>query len=331
MQDSEESDSDFDSDSDDSSSDEDEATEEGKPVLHGRAKWLKKTVVTKKKTFDSDDEGPQEESKEDRAKRDAEEEKRRKKREQELIDRMNAAAHRSKADKLDQNMTEEMLAAKVNEIVATRGKKGTNNKDVNRKLEVLAKISRLFGATKEIPVLMHLISSSFDSNKLIDDYLDLQTWRSSYRYLDRIVNVLEEEPDIVLSVLAGEDVMDDDDAEEEENSNVLRVTGSLESFISRLDADYTRSLQQINPHTQVNFLVLFVLISSVCMYVSCSVAILLSVYGCLHSTLYSSGIIIDPYTRWGHRLLLYAIEAYCIVRVHVNPASGFQKLNIFLP
>ena len=131
---------------------------------------------------------------------------------------------------------------------------------------VLAKISQVFGPFKEIPVLMHLISSSFDSNKLIDDYLDLQTWRSSYRYLARIVRILEENKHIVLSVLPNEDMMDSTDdveegkkAEEDEaakkagKSNLLRVTGSLESFITRLDADYTRSLQQINPHTQVSF------------------------------------------------------------------------------
>ena len=259
-------DSDFDSDSDESSSDEDEAAGEGKPVLVGRAKWLKKTVVAKKKTFDDEDDGPQEETAEDRAQREAEEERRRKKREQELIDKMNAAAQRSKAEMLDQNMTEEVLTAKVNEIVASRGKKGTNTKEMNRKLEVLAKISQVFGPFKEIPVLMHLISSSFDSNKLIDDYLDLQTWRSSYRYLARIVRILEENKHIVLSVLPNEDMMDSTDdveggkkAEEDEaakkagKSNLLRVTGSLESFITRLDADYTRSLQQINPHTQVSF------------------------------------------------------------------------------
>ena len=65
-QDSEDSDSDFGSDSDESSSDEEDGdAAEGKPKLVGRAKWLKKTVVTAKKVYDSDDEGPKEASKED--------------------------------------------------------------------------------------------------------------------------------------------------------------------------------------------------------------------------------------------------------------------------
>lgn len=184
------------------------------------------------------------------------------------MDKMNAAAARSKAEMLDSNMTEEMLNTKVNEIIASRGKKGTDSKVLNRQLEVLAKISRFFGPHKEIPVLMHLISSTFDVNKLIDDYLDLLNWRSSYRYLARIVRILDENKKLVLALIPQEDTVDIDFdpsilkkkavvVEEEEpakkanKSNVISVSGSLETFITRLEADYTRSLQQINPHTQV--------------------------------------------------------------------------------
>ena len=196
------------------------------------------------------------------------EELNRKKREQEMIDKMNAAAMRSKVELMDANMTEEVLEKKVNELVASRGKKGTDSKTVHRHLEVLSKIARVFGPKTEIPVLMHLISSMFDQNKLIDDYLDLLSWRSCYRYLHRIVRILEANKKLVLSVLPSEDVLDlmvganaeadiKKKQEEEETrsrttpTNLLRVCGSLESYITRLEADYTKSLQQINPHTQV--------------------------------------------------------------------------------
>ena len=188
----------------------------------------------------------------------------RKKKEQELIDKMNAAAMRIKMELLDANMTEEVLEKKVNDLVASRGKKGTDHKIIVRHLEVLAKISRVFGPNKEIPVLMHLVSSIFDSNKMIDDYLDLQTWRSCCRYLTRIIKILNDNKKLVLSVNpADEDVtlgieVDSQKKSEEEttkaktkSNNLVKVIGSLESFIIRLDADYTKSLQQINPHTQV--------------------------------------------------------------------------------
>jgi hypothetical protein len=31
----------------------------------------------------------------------------------------------------------------------------------------------------------------------------------------------------------------------------MQVVGSIESFVLRLEDEYTKSLQQINPHTQV--------------------------------------------------------------------------------
>jgi len=90
-------------------------------------------------------------------------------------DKLEAATHSSQASwVLDINMTEEVLDRKVNELFASRGRKGTDIRTVLRQLEVLAKISRVFGPAKEIPVLMHLVSAMFEINKLIDDYLDLQ-------------------------------------------------------------------------------------------------------------------------------------------------------------
>lgn len=237
----------------------------------GRAKWLKKPDSSGKKADskkkkdeeDEDDEGDEAAVAAKRAALKA-------KREQEMIDRLNAAAVRGKAELMDVNMTVEVLDKKVNELVSSRGKKGTDSKIVHRHLEVLAKIARVFGPEKEIPVLMHLISSMFDQNKLIDDYLDLLSWRSCYRYLYRIMRVLHENKKFVLSVLPNEDVMDlslgaqaqteafskkrkdeEDGKLKNKSTNLLKVTGSLESYITRLEEDYTRSLQQINPHTQV--------------------------------------------------------------------------------
>jgi translation initiation factor 3 subunit C len=233
-------------------------------VLVGRAKWLKKVdTSSKKKRGDSDDMDPDavEKKKQQQEARDA---LNRKKKEQEMIDKLNAANLRAKAELLDANMTEDVLEKKVNELVMSRGKKGTDSKLVISQLEVLSKISRVFGPHREIPVLMHLISAMFDTNKLIDDYLDLLTWRSCYRYLTRIVRILNDRKKLVLSVLPNEDVIDltllpdaQKKAEEEESQSktksgdLLKVTGSLESFITMLEADYTRALQQINPHTQV--------------------------------------------------------------------------------
>jgi hypothetical protein len=75
-------------------------------------------------------------------------------------------------------------------------KKFINNFD--RKLEVLSKSARPLGARKEIPVLMHLISAMFDSQRVIDDYMDLQQWRTCYRSLFRVTALLNDSKTLVL-------------------------------------------------------------------------------------------------------------------------------------
>ena len=109
---------------------------------------------------------------------------------------------------VEENITEEVLDKKINELVASRGRKNTDPREVLRKLEVLSKSARPLGARKEIPVLMHLISAMFDSQRVIDDYMDLQQWRTCYRSLYRITSLLKEGKNLVLGVISNEDSTD---------------------------------------------------------------------------------------------------------------------------
>jgi translation initiation factor 3 subunit C len=241
----------FGDDDDSEESDESDEDDDGRPKLMGRAKWLKKPEKAgKEKKLESKKPKVAKKARLERPDQDA--------------------ARRALTWQLEQNMTEEELDKKVNDLVASRGRKNTDPREVLRKLEVLSKASRIYGARKEIPVLMHLISAMFDSQRVIDDYMDLQQWRTCYRSLLRVTNILNENPSLVLGVMASEDVTDvilasqvkklpKKDGEEEEEvpkekddkTGPIRIVGSLESFIIRLEDEYTKSLQQINPHTQV--------------------------------------------------------------------------------
>lgn len=165
-------------------------------------------------------------------------------------------------------MTEENLDKKVNELVASRGRKGTDPKTVLYQLEVLSKVARYFGPKKEIVVLMHLISSMFDANRTLDDYMDLRTWRTCRQSMMRVVTILESHKQLILSILTADDMTDlivtgkqtdflkkeesdDEDDKKKVNPNEIKLAGSLENYLIRLEDEYTKSLQQINPHTQV--------------------------------------------------------------------------------
>ena len=261
-------------DQDDDDSDEDSEDDDGRGELKGRARWLKKVVTAKT----PEDEAKEREKKRLRAEKALEKKKAK-------MEEQAGLAKRSAAWQVEvENVTEEVLDRRIAELVASRGRKNTDPREVLRKLEVLSKAARPLGPRKEIPVLMHLISAMFDSQRVIDDYMDLQQWRTCYRSLLRVTSLLHDNEALVLGVIPSEDVADillssqiskdflkKQDEEEEvekpdDKTGPIKIVGSLETFLVRLEDEYTKSLQQINPHTQVSP---FFLLTPRCMRYHC--------------------------------------------------------------
>ncbi len=208
--------------------------------MKGRAKWLKKpTSVEPKKKKDEADRKI--EKKDDR--------KEVVTKEKEIKE---SVMKKLVALRVEDKMTPEELDQKVAEAVAARGRKGSDQREILRTLELLTKAARLQGPRKEIPVLMHLISSMFDTQRSIDDFMDLNQWNSCHRSLSRVMSLLESHPELSLRPYGSEELADiSSGALDSVNSDVIAVAGSLDSFILKLEEEYTKSLQQINPHTQV--------------------------------------------------------------------------------
>eukprot|EP00632_Arachnochrysis_sp_CCMP2950_P011227 CAMPEP_0185693530 /NCGR_PEP_ID=MMETSP1164-20130828/3287_1 /TAXON_ID=1104430 /ORGANISM="Chrysoreinhardia sp, Strain CCMP2950" /LENGTH=830 /DNA_ID=CAMNT_0028360325 /DNA_START=12 /DNA_END=2500 /DNA_ORIENTATION=+ len=284
------------SDGDESSSDEEEATGE----LKGRARWLKATpTITKKK---------KERGARDPARGDTKAEKRRR-----AVEAAEAAALSSDAVKdaasgartvfgktLDPSMSPEEFDAKVVEVVAHRGRKGTDARELLVALEVLAAHARtaLDDAPRELGALMHLVAARFDtaSGRAVDDYVEIPAWRACVKDLERVVAILAARPGLVLAAVGDDDVADiqlaaqaaklkknqenntasgaklpDDEGEETTTAAetaatpapdkkktladgatpaVAKVVGSVLTFVTRLEDEYVKSLQQTNPHTR---------------------------------------------------------------------------------
>ena len=112
------------------------------------------------------------------------------------------SSSKSKASwRMEEYMSEEAIDKKVSELVASRGKKGTDMKIVLRQFEMLVKASKVHGAKKEIPIVMRFISALFDSHRSIDDFMDLEKWRTCHRCLSRILQLLHENRDIKLDII----------------------------------------------------------------------------------------------------------------------------------
>ena len=91
-----------------------------------------------------------------------------------------------------ENLTIAVLNKKVKEIAASRGRRGTDNRQVLRELEALYRLSLEFGPRVEIPILMHVITAQFDLQRTLDDYMETKNWKSCASYLARIASVLED-------------------------------------------------------------------------------------------------------------------------------------------
>jgi hypothetical protein len=88
--------------------------------------------------------------------------------------------------KLDEKITSSQLDKKLIEVLASRGRRSTAPKDILRQLSAMAYVARRFGPGKEIPIIMHAVSSMFDTLRNLDDYMETATWKNCHAYLMRV-------------------------------------------------------------------------------------------------------------------------------------------------
>lgn len=71
---------------------------------------------------------------------------------------------------------------------------------------------------------------------------------SADKYLNSLLTILEANPDYAVK----EDVPEEDDSDKDrvpENGETVFIQGSIVAFIDRLDDEFAKSLQNIDPHT----------------------------------------------------------------------------------
>ena len=282
-------------DSDSDSSDDDD--DDGLGELKGRAKWLKKAVVVKKKKVREGGKGVDD--------ADAAKKKEATLKKESLVSSKDHEAIRAPKSVIPvEGLTAALLNKKVQEIASSRGRRGTDPRTLLRQFEGLSRLSMQFGPRVEVPILMYVISAQFSLQRTMDDYMDTATWRSCSTYLERISSVITDggyklgvqtidEADMILgasggskianrmkaaamgvggameAVAADEKLVDPHTGEPEtadtrlerlrveaeaamteEEKKTIPVVGSLALHLSRLEEEYTKSLQKISHHTQ---------------------------------------------------------------------------------
>ncbi|KAI5288477.1 Translation initiation factor 3 subunit c [Ascosphaera aggregata] len=141
--------------------------------------------------------------------------------------------------------TPEGILKQLRAINESRGRKNTDRTEQIRVMEKLLEIA--VTPYQTIRVLIVLISTRFDSSSTAT-YMDAEDWKNAQKELNQLITTLEAHPEFVV-VENAEEWEDDEKQPVVKPGEILRVPGSIVSFVERLDDELTRSLQNIDPHT----------------------------------------------------------------------------------
>lgn len=129
-----------------------------------------------------------------------------------------------------------------------RGRKST---DRSEQVQILCKLLEVaVSPYQKIRVLLALIAARFDYNPSASTHMPSNMWDLARKETDLLLKTLHEDPSYVVR----EETEDYDDSidrlpNQNEEGPVVAVRGSIISFVDRLDDEFTRSLQNIDPHT----------------------------------------------------------------------------------
>jgi translation initiation factor 3 subunit C len=144
--------------------------------------------------------------------------------------------------------TSEGLFKSLAAIMEARGKKSTDKTEQIRKLNDLSGVAD--SPYKKIRVILALVAARFDYNASATAYMPVEMWDSARKEINEILALLTNNRAYVVR----EETDDYDDEVEripgqDGEKDTVAVRGSIISFVDRLDDEFTKSLQNIDPHT----------------------------------------------------------------------------------
>ncbi|KAJ3380657.1 Translation initiation factor 3 subunit c [Lobulomyces angularis] len=139
----------------------------------------------------------------------------------------------------------ENLFKKLKELMDVRGKKSTDKLVMIKELRTLLNYSKT--PYQKCRILLALIPAEFDYTNAAG-YMGIELWKTTASDISLIMELLENHTNITVK----------DGVEEPENDNELdklavagenvELLGNIGSFVDRLDDDFRKSLQHIDPH-----------------------------------------------------------------------------------
>jgi translation initiation factor 3 subunit C len=119
---------------------------------------------------------------------------------------------------------------------------GTDRQEQIRVLEKLLEVAAT--SYQQLRVLLALISSRFDYSPSAV-YMPLELWIAAKREIDQLVSLITSSSGYSIEENPPEY---DELAERVPDKEPIRIRGSIISFLDRLDDEFTKSLQNLDPH-----------------------------------------------------------------------------------